>query len=668
MEETRVLTIVFTDIKGFTERTSSSDRESVSRLLQKHEELLLPFVSAYEGKLIKTIGDAFLLSFASPTNAVLCAVMMQEKLKEFNFGLNQSEKIEIRIAINTGEVLLRDGDVFGEPVNIAARIEGLTEANEVWFSESTYLAMNRKEVPTSLIGDYRLKGIPEAIKIYRVLRDENDQGYVNAVQNQLERIKTQLLADRMPKPTAKAGYGRFYLAAAMIIMALFFVFRETKHEKFLRQAEEARKRSEFKAEIEALKNAVHAQPGEIATLKLLSAALDRYVAQKLAITEPNLESIVELENYLRETRNIFPALPEELLPSEINLALARARLLAVAAKRKDADLVLDKLAERCKGRSQVLFQIGEHYHKFGYNWPRTIRFLHAAAVADPIAYATNTIVIENFKWLFDSFPPSRGYEEVRTFVMQNCFSEFEARLRDALYSQNPEHHSLRWNAADMLAARGEKIDMVKLYLTDLLTSPGNRDSVELQKICEFFQQNSGPAMGLQIEEALKGLPESFPLFKTYLFERSDAPMKIVAGPLFLHLQAHLRTLLQAESINTRINAFTALKMRNALQPEEIWNFSLRSIVEFRMMQWSAAYQPTLLEALDFSCKNSIPAALWESPEFKTAARKAAGAVAAMIEQDQQAEKNKTEKLYIKLDMRSQEDLEALIKKLDPKVK
>jgi hypothetical protein len=109
-------------------------------------------------------------------------------------------------------------------------------------------------------------------------------------------------------------------------------------------------------------------------------------------------------------------------------------------------------------------------------------------------------------------------------------------------------------------------------------------------------------------------------------------------------------------------------MRNALQPEEIWNFSLRSIVEFRMMQWSVAYQPTLLEALDVSIKNSIPAALWESKDFKTAAIKAAGAVAAMIEQDQQAEKNKTEKLYIKLDVRSQEDLEALIKKLDPKVK
>jgi class 3 adenylate cyclase len=195
MEENRVLTIVFTDIKGFTERTSSIDREAVSQLLKKHEELLLPLVASYDGRLIKTIGDAFLLTFASPTNAVLCAVMMQEKLKEFNAGQPEIEKIEIRVAINTGEVLMRDGDVFGEPVNIAARIEGLTEANEVWFSESTYLAMNRKEVPTSLIGEYRLKGIPEAVKVYRVVRDPTIRNTLKLCTARLSVLKCRFLPE-----------------------------------------------------------------------------------------------------------------------------------------------------------------------------------------------------------------------------------------------------------------------------------------------------------------------------------------------------------------------------------------------------------------------------------------------------------------------------------------
>jgi class 3 adenylate cyclase len=167
----RVLTVMFTDIKGFTERTSKSSRAELDHILEEHEHLLMPLIPEFEGRLIKTVGDALMIVFDSPTNAVLCGIMMQERLHERNKDLPEGERLEVRVAINTGEMLEREGDVFGEAVNIAARIEGITEASEIYFTESVYLAMNKAEVPSSELGLRRLKGVPEPIKIYRVIRD-----------------------------------------------------------------------------------------------------------------------------------------------------------------------------------------------------------------------------------------------------------------------------------------------------------------------------------------------------------------------------------------------------------------------------------------------------------------------------------------------------------------
>jgi class 3 adenylate cyclase len=162
---------MLTDIKGFTQRTSHSSREALKQLLDDHERLLYPVFRYYQGALVKTIGDALLITFESPTNAVLCGIAMQERLRVHNEELPEDDQLVIRVAINSGEVQIREGDVFGEAVNITARIEGITDAGEIYFTESVYLAMNKSEVPTSEVGQKRLKGIPEAIKVYKVIQD-----------------------------------------------------------------------------------------------------------------------------------------------------------------------------------------------------------------------------------------------------------------------------------------------------------------------------------------------------------------------------------------------------------------------------------------------------------------------------------------------------------------
>src|SRR4029077_18791951 len=107
-----------TDIKGFTDKSSHKTRAEIQHMLDKHKEIVLPILQNKGGKLVKTIGDAFLMTFESPTDAVLAGIEVQEALRVYNENKEADLKIEIRVAINQGEVNLVDNDVYGEPVNI----------------------------------------------------------------------------------------------------------------------------------------------------------------------------------------------------------------------------------------------------------------------------------------------------------------------------------------------------------------------------------------------------------------------------------------------------------------------------------------------------------------------------------------------------------------------
>jgi class 3 adenylate cyclase len=168
--KTANLAIVFTDIKGFTERTSRQTLEQNQRLLKVHNDLLTPVFKAFGGRIIKSIGDAFLVTFESPTQAVLSGMAIQDRLWQYNRSALDAERLDVRVAINVGEVRVESNDVFGEPVNIASRVESIAEAGEVFFTEAVYLAMNKAEVPAQEVGAFELKGIPGKIRVFRVPR------------------------------------------------------------------------------------------------------------------------------------------------------------------------------------------------------------------------------------------------------------------------------------------------------------------------------------------------------------------------------------------------------------------------------------------------------------------------------------------------------------------
>jgi len=138
----RTSTIMFLDLANYTKTTANLTREKFSTLHDIFDELTIPHFTSFTGTIIKKIGDAYLVTFDSPTNAVLCGVEIQRSFAEYRIKNPKETRLNIRIAIHLGEVILRDNDVYGDAVNTTARIEGITKEDQIIVSQSISEAIN----------------------------------------------------------------------------------------------------------------------------------------------------------------------------------------------------------------------------------------------------------------------------------------------------------------------------------------------------------------------------------------------------------------------------------------------------------------------------------------------------------------------------------------------
>lgn len=183
----RNLTILLNDIVGSTTMIAHRSRQAMMDLLQTFDALMRPVIHHYGGRIVKTIGDAYMTVFESPTDAVLCAIRMQYVLRGYNKARPEADQIHVRIAVNSGEVQIAgDGDVFGEAVNLTARLAGVTEADQIYLTEQVYLIMNRNEVPDTLaVKKFSFKGIVGEVTVYRVVQNDDNAVYARIVAAQL---------------------------------------------------------------------------------------------------------------------------------------------------------------------------------------------------------------------------------------------------------------------------------------------------------------------------------------------------------------------------------------------------------------------------------------------------------------------------------------------------
>jgi class 3 adenylate cyclase len=160
-----------TDIRKSTERLRMLSMPDLDSFMKEHKQFILDTVSKHEGSIVKGTGDGFWLTFPSVTSASLAALDIQENLRASQIGKGDSDRLAVRIIITLGDVLHQEEDFFGDAVNLAARIEVVTPADEIYLSQAAWLALNKSEVQTSFVGDFNLNGFPEPVKVYKILHE-----------------------------------------------------------------------------------------------------------------------------------------------------------------------------------------------------------------------------------------------------------------------------------------------------------------------------------------------------------------------------------------------------------------------------------------------------------------------------------------------------------------
>jgi len=169
-----VLTIMFVDLVGYTKTTTRLKREDISGLHDVFDTICAGVFDKYEGNVIKKMGDAFLVTFKSPTNALLAGVEFQNDFKRYNQHYKLKIPLQIRVALHSGEVIIRDNDIYGDAVNTTSRIEGIVKAGDVVFSEAVYNNMNKNEIPFLFLGEKMFRGIRRPLKIFKVKHEYDE--------------------------------------------------------------------------------------------------------------------------------------------------------------------------------------------------------------------------------------------------------------------------------------------------------------------------------------------------------------------------------------------------------------------------------------------------------------------------------------------------------------
>jgi class 3 adenylate cyclase/tetratricopeptide (TPR) repeat protein len=159
------------DVKGYSRLMSENEVETV-RTLTSHKELLLDYVNAHRGRIVDMAGDGFLVEFGSIVDALLCAVEFQKETGSRNQALPENRRLEFRIGINIGDVIQHGEQIFGDGVNIAARLESIADPGGICVSGEAYDQLKRKmELDFEFLGEKNVKNISEPIRAYRVIVD-----------------------------------------------------------------------------------------------------------------------------------------------------------------------------------------------------------------------------------------------------------------------------------------------------------------------------------------------------------------------------------------------------------------------------------------------------------------------------------------------------------------
>jgi adenylate cyclase len=166
--ERRLAAIMFTDMVGYTALSQRNESLSLS-IVEEQRDLVRPILSRHNGREVKTMGDAFLVEFSSALAAVRCAYDIQRATRDRNIALPEESRILLRIGIHLGDVVESQGDISGDAVNLASRIESLAEPGGVCLTRQVYdQVVNKVELPLSSVGMKALKNVDAPVEVFRM--------------------------------------------------------------------------------------------------------------------------------------------------------------------------------------------------------------------------------------------------------------------------------------------------------------------------------------------------------------------------------------------------------------------------------------------------------------------------------------------------------------------
>jgi adenylate cyclase len=163
----KLTAILSADVKGYS-RLMGTDEEATVRTLQEYKEVMASSIQHHRGRVVDTAGDSVLADFASVVDAVQCAVEIQQVLRAKNALLPETRRMEFRIGINLGDVIEEGDRIYGDGVNIAARVEGLAEPGGICITESAYQQIeNKLPLRYDYLGEHEVKDITKPVRVYR---------------------------------------------------------------------------------------------------------------------------------------------------------------------------------------------------------------------------------------------------------------------------------------------------------------------------------------------------------------------------------------------------------------------------------------------------------------------------------------------------------------------
>jgi TolB-like protein/class 3 adenylate cyclase/Flp pilus assembly protein TadD len=165
----RLAAVLAADVVGYSRLMQSDEAGTLAALKSRRSEVLQPLVSKHHGRVVKLMGDGVLVEFASAVDAVECAVQLQQGMESANAGLSKDQRIVLRVGVNLGDIIVEGSDLYGDGVNIAARLEALAEPGSVCVSQTVFSHVRGKvQIGFRDLGEHSLKNMVEPVRVYGV--------------------------------------------------------------------------------------------------------------------------------------------------------------------------------------------------------------------------------------------------------------------------------------------------------------------------------------------------------------------------------------------------------------------------------------------------------------------------------------------------------------------